>query len=33
MRGPIPVRPDSDKERFRLFIVIDEARLMTVNRP
>lgn len=31
MRGPIPVRPDSDKERFRLFIVIDEARLMTMG--
>jgi hypothetical protein len=29
MRGPIPVRPASDKECFRLFIIIDEARLIT----
>jgi len=31
MRGPIPVRPVDDSERFRLFIVIDEARLITMG--
>jgi Bacterial protein of unknown function (DUF853) len=31
MRGPIPVKPVDDGERFRLFIVIDEARLITMG--
>lgn len=31
MRGPIPVKPVDDSERFRLFIVIDEARLITMG--
>ena len=31
MRGPIPVRPASDQERFRLFVVVDEARIITVG--
>jgi hypothetical protein len=31
MRGPIPVRPVDDTERFRLFILIDEARLITMG--
>jgi hypothetical protein len=26
MRGPIPERPANDKERFRLFVMIDEAK-------
>jgi hypothetical protein len=31
MRGPIPVKPIDDTERFRLFILIDEARLITMG--
>lgn len=31
MRGPIPVKPANDKERFRLFVIIDEARLITMG--
>lgn len=26
--GPIPVEPESDLERFRLFVIIDEAKIM-----
>lgn len=33
LRGSIPVKPASDRERFRLFLVIDEARLMTMGGP
>lgn len=31
MRGPIPVHPVDDSERFRLFVIIDEARLITMG--
>jgi hypothetical protein len=33
LRGSIPVKPANDHERFRLFLVIDEARLMTMGGP
>lgn len=28
-RGPIPVQPESDLQRFRLFVVIDEAKILS----
>jgi hypothetical protein len=31
LRGSIPVKPAIDKERFRLFLVIDEAKLITMG--
>jgi hypothetical protein len=31
MRGPIPVQPISDRERFRLFVVIDEAKILSMG--
>lgn len=31
MRGPIPVNPIDDSERFRLFIMIDEAKILSLG--
>ena len=31
-RGPIPVNPADDSERFRLFIVIDEAKILSMGK-
>jgi hypothetical protein len=31
MRGPIPVSPAGDKERFRLFVVVDEAKILSLG--
>lgn len=31
--GPIPVEPESDLERFRLFVIIDEAKIMAGSPP
>lgn len=31
MRGPIPVAPANDKERFRLFVVVDEAKILSLG--
>ena len=31
MKGPIPVTPTDDLERFRLFIVIDEAKILSLG--
>src|SRR5271166_1553776 len=28
LRGPIPVQPADDRQRFRLFILIDEAKIL-----
>lgn len=30
-RGPIPINPVDDSERFRLFVVIDEARILAMG--
>lgn len=30
-RGPIPVQPAGDHERFRLFVVIDEAKILSLG--
>lgn len=30
-RGPIPVRPECDVDRFRLFVVIDEAKILSMG--
>jgi hypothetical protein len=30
-KGPIPITPKNDKERFRLFVVIDEAKILTLG--
>lgn len=31
LKGPIPVQPADDRERFRLFIVIDEAKILSLG--
>jgi hypothetical protein len=31
LKGPIPVQPQSDHERFRLFVVIDEAKILSTG--
>lgn len=31
LRGPIPVDPESDVERFRLFVIIDEAKILAAG--
>jgi len=31
LKGPIPVQPQSDRERFRLFVVIDEAKILSTG--
>lgn len=31
-QGPIPVNPINDRERFRIFIMIDEAKILTTGR-
>lgn len=33
LQGPIPVEPVSDLERFRLFVIIDEAKVMAGSPP
>lgn len=30
--GPIPVNPANDAERFRLFVIIDEAKILSLGR-
>jgi hypothetical protein len=30
-QGPIPVSPKGDRERYRLFVVIDEAKILTMG--
>lgn len=31
LRGPIPVQPADDHQRFRLFVVIDEAKILSMG--
>ena len=31
LQGPIPVQPADDRERFRLFVVIDEAKILSLG--
>lgn len=31
LRGPIPVQPVDDRQRFRLFVVIDEAKILSTG--
>jgi hypothetical protein len=31
MRGPIPTNPSDDKDRFRLFVMIDEAKILSMG--
>lgn len=31
LRGPIPTRPSGDRERFRLFVMIDEAKILSMG--
>lgn len=31
LRGPIPVQPSDDRERFRLFVIIDEAKILSLG--
>jgi hypothetical protein len=31
LRGPIPVQPTDDRQRFRLFIIIDEAKILSLG--
>ena len=31
LRGPIPVQPTDDHQRFRLFVVIDEAKILSMG--
>ena len=31
LKGPIPVQPTDDRQRFRLFIVIDEAKILSTG--
>lgn len=31
LRGPIPVHPVDDRQRFRLFVVIDEAKILSLG--
>lgn len=32
LMGPIPVEPQTDAERFRLFVIVDEAKILTNGR-
>ena len=31
LKGPIPVNPTDDRQRFRLFVVIDEAKILSLG--
>lgn len=31
LKGPIPVQPSDDRQRFRLFVVIDEAKILSTG--
>lgn len=31
LRGPIPVQPEDDRQRFRLFVIIDEAKILSLG--
>ena len=31
LKGPIPVQPTDDKQRFRLFVIIDEAKILSTG--
>ena len=31
LRGPIPVQPTDDHQRFRLFVIIDEAKILSMG--
>jgi hypothetical protein len=31
LRGPIPVQPAGDRQRLRLFVVIDEAKILSLG--
>jgi hypothetical protein len=31
LRGPIPVQPADDRQRFRLFVVLDEAKILSLG--
>ena len=31
LKGPIPVQPADDRQRFRLFVVIDEAKILSLG--
>ncbi len=31
LRGPIPVQPSDDRERFRLFVIVDEAKILSLG--
>lgn len=31
LRGPIPVQPVDDRQRFRLFVIIDEAKILSLG--
>jgi hypothetical protein len=31
LRGPIPVQPSDDRQRFRLFVIIDEAKILSTG--
>ena len=31
LRGPIPVQPSDDRQRFRLFVLIDEAKILSLG--
>lgn len=31
LKGPIPVQPQTDRERFRLFVIIDEAKILSTG--
>jgi len=31
LRGPIPVQPADDRQRFRLFVIIDEAKILSLG--
>ena len=31
LKGPIPVQPKDDRERFRLFVLIDEAKILSTG--
>jgi hypothetical protein len=31
LKGPIPVQPADDRERFRLFVLIDEAKILSLG--
>ncbi len=31
LKGPIPVQPSDDRQRFRLFVIIDEAKILSTG--